>query len=124
MPTTLTPDDGTGRYPFASVDPSVLAESKGDRRISVCIPARNEERNLEEALRSVLALDYDNLEIDVGDAAAAVLLGKKSHREAELVALDVGTLEHLKRFLRVRLRVGGLYERLEYLEREFPGVLL
>ncbi|HEY0514263.1 MAG TPA: glycosyltransferase family 2 protein [Thermoanaerobaculia bacterium] len=34
-------------------------------RVSIIIPARNEERNLEEALRSVLALDYDNLEIDV-----------------------------------------------------------
>lgn len=36
-------------------------------RVSIIIPARNEERNLEEALRSVLALDYDNLEIDVVD---------------------------------------------------------
>jgi cellulose synthase/poly-beta-1,6-N-acetylglucosamine synthase-like glycosyltransferase len=34
-------------------------------RVSIVIPARNEERNLEEALRSVLALDYDNLEIEV-----------------------------------------------------------
>jgi cellulose synthase/poly-beta-1,6-N-acetylglucosamine synthase-like glycosyltransferase len=34
-------------------------------RVSILIPARNEERNLEEALGSVLALDYDNLEIDV-----------------------------------------------------------
>jgi glycosyltransferase involved in cell wall biosynthesis len=36
-------------------------------RVSILIPARNEERNLEEALRSILALDYDNLEIDVID---------------------------------------------------------
>jgi cellulose synthase/poly-beta-1,6-N-acetylglucosamine synthase-like glycosyltransferase len=36
-------------------------------RVSILIPARNEERNLEEALRSVLALDYENLEIDVID---------------------------------------------------------
>jgi cellulose synthase/poly-beta-1,6-N-acetylglucosamine synthase-like glycosyltransferase len=36
-------------------------------RVSILIPARNEERNLEEALRSVLALDYENLEIDVVD---------------------------------------------------------
>jgi cellulose synthase/poly-beta-1,6-N-acetylglucosamine synthase-like glycosyltransferase len=34
-------------------------------RVSIVIPARNEERNLEEALRSVLALDYGNLEIEV-----------------------------------------------------------
>ncbi len=36
-------------------------------RVSILIPARNEERNVEEALRSVLALDYENLEIDVVD---------------------------------------------------------
>ena len=36
-------------------------------RVSIIIPARNEERNVEEALRSVLALDYENLEIDVVD---------------------------------------------------------
>jgi len=36
-------------------------------RVSIVIPARNEERNVEEALQSVLALDYDNLEIDVVD---------------------------------------------------------
>ena len=36
-------------------------------RVSIVIPARNEERNLEEALRSILALDYGNLEIDVVD---------------------------------------------------------
>jgi len=36
-------------------------------RVSIVIPARNEERNVEEALRSVLALDYPDLEIDVVD---------------------------------------------------------
>lgn len=36
-------------------------------RVSIIIPARNEERNVEEALASVLALDYGNLEIDVVD---------------------------------------------------------
>jgi glycosyltransferase involved in cell wall biosynthesis len=36
-------------------------------KVSIIIPARNEERNLEEALRSILALDYDDLEIDVVD---------------------------------------------------------
>src|SRR6185295_10642022 len=36
-------------------------------RVSIVIPARNEERHVEEALQSVLALDYENLEIDVVD---------------------------------------------------------
>jgi glucosyl-3-phosphoglycerate synthase len=55
MPITLRPDDGTGRYPFASVDPSVLAESKGDRRISVCIPARNEEATVGPIVHSIVS---------------------------------------------------------------------
>lgn len=36
-------------------------------RVSIVIPARNEERNLEEALRSVLAQDYANVAIVVVD---------------------------------------------------------
>lgn len=34
-------------------------------KVSIVIPARNEERNLEEALRSVLSLDYPNYELVV-----------------------------------------------------------
>lgn len=47
---------------FLADQPSLSGSSP---RVSIVIPARNEERNVEEALRSVLALDYDNLEIDV-----------------------------------------------------------
>jgi hypothetical protein len=36
-------------------------------RVSIVIPARNEERNLEEALRSVLAQDHPNLEFVIVD---------------------------------------------------------
>jgi glucosyl-3-phosphoglycerate synthase len=55
MPTTRTPDDGTGRFPFASADPAELAEAKGDRRISVCIPARNEEATVGAIVRSIVS---------------------------------------------------------------------
>ena len=34
-------------------------------RVSLIAPARNEERNIEEAIRSLLALDYPNLEITI-----------------------------------------------------------
>lgn len=36
-------------------------------RISLIAPARNEERNIEEAMRSLLAIDYPNLQITVID---------------------------------------------------------
>jgi len=34
-------------------------------RVSIIIPARNEERNIQEALRSVLSQDYENAEVIV-----------------------------------------------------------
>ncbi len=52
-------------------------------RVSIVIPARNEGRNLEEALRSVLALDYDNLEIDVVDDRSTDRTGEILDRMAE-----------------------------------------
>jgi cellulose synthase/poly-beta-1,6-N-acetylglucosamine synthase-like glycosyltransferase len=51
-------------------------------RVSILIPARNEERNLEEALRSVLALDYENLEIDVVDDRSSDRTGEILDRMA------------------------------------------
>jgi glycosyltransferase involved in cell wall biosynthesis len=35
----------------------------GNPRVSVIVPARNEEETIEQALRTLLALDYDNLEV-------------------------------------------------------------
>ncbi|MCG8607685.1 glycosyltransferase, partial [bacterium] len=40
-----------------------LAKSPNLPRISVIIPARNEEKHLEEALTSVLCQDHDDFEI-------------------------------------------------------------
>jgi glycosyltransferase involved in cell wall biosynthesis len=42
-------------------------EDGASPRVSILIPARDEERNIEEALRSVLAQDYEPLEIVVID---------------------------------------------------------
>src|SRR5215831_774373 len=35
----------------------------GNPRVSVIVPARNEEETIEQALRTLLALDYDNYEV-------------------------------------------------------------
>jgi glycosyltransferase involved in cell wall biosynthesis len=35
----------------------------GNPRVSIIVPARNEEQNIERALRTLLALDYDNYEV-------------------------------------------------------------
>ena len=37
--------------------------SSGNPRVSVIVPARNEEETIEQALRTLLALDYDNYEV-------------------------------------------------------------
>src|SRR5580698_6681820 len=35
----------------------------GNPRVSIIVPARNEEETIERALRTLLALDYDNYEV-------------------------------------------------------------
>src|SRR3954462_460388 len=35
----------------------------GNPRVSIIVPARNEEETIEQALRSLLSLDYDNYEV-------------------------------------------------------------
>jgi cellulose synthase/poly-beta-1,6-N-acetylglucosamine synthase-like glycosyltransferase len=62
--TAVTVWRGARSIRFLADQPSLPGSSP---RISIVIPARNEERNVEEALQSVLALDYDNLEIDAVD---------------------------------------------------------
>ena len=37
--------------------------ASGNPRVSIIVPARNEEQTLEQALRTLLALDYDNYEV-------------------------------------------------------------
>src|ERR1700685_3943669 len=39
------------------------ATSSGNPRISIIVPARNEERDIELSLTRLLALDYDNYEV-------------------------------------------------------------
>lgn len=64
--------------------------------VSVVIPARNEERNLEQALESVLALDYPDLEIivvnDRSTDDTGVILEKMAERDAHLVVVTIDDL--------------------------------
>src|SRR3974390_464246 len=39
------------------------ATSNGEPRVSIIVPARNEEEDIREALASLLALDYSNYEV-------------------------------------------------------------
>ncbi|MCY2986719.1 MAG: glycosyltransferase, partial [Planctomycetota bacterium] len=52
-------------------------------RVSVIVPARNEELHLESALQSLLALDYENLEITVVDDRSTDRTGEILDRMAE-----------------------------------------
>lgn len=64
--------------------------------VSVVIPARNEERNLEHALQSVLDLDYPDLEIivvnDRSTDATGAILAKMLARDARLAVVTIDDL--------------------------------
>jgi len=65
-------------------------------RVSIVVAARNEERNIEEGVRSLLALDYPDLQITVvndrSTDATAAILGRVA---AEDPRLNVVTVEQL-----------------------------
>ncbi len=64
--------------------------------VSVVIPARNEERNLEQALESVLALDYPDLEIivvnDRSTDTTGAILARMLARDARLAVVTIESL--------------------------------
>ena len=64
--------------------------------VSVVIPARNEERNLEQALESVLALDYPDLEIivvnDRSTDGTGAILEEMAERDLRLTVVTIETL--------------------------------
>ncbi len=67
---------------------------------------RHEAQAIHEEDRGEAGIDRGNflghnLQIKVAYATAAILLRQKSHRKAELVALDIGALQHVKGFLGV-----------------------
>src|SRR5262249_55525298 len=59
----------------------------GNPRVSIIVPARNEEQTIEQALQTLLALDYDNYEvIAVND--------RSTDRTGEIMDRVAGELEH------------------------------
>ncbi len=55
MPIALTPGEDTGRYDSGLFDPFALADSKEGRRVSVCIPARNEAATVGPIVNSIVS---------------------------------------------------------------------
>jgi len=55
MPIESAPGQNGGLYSHAQFDPLALAESKGDRTISVCIPARNEAATVGRVVHSIIS---------------------------------------------------------------------
>jgi glucosyl-3-phosphoglycerate synthase len=55
MSILCTSGEGTARQPLLPVGADSLAESKGDRRISVCIPARNEAATVGPIVHSIVS---------------------------------------------------------------------
>ena len=64
--------------------------------VSIVIPARNEERNLEQALESVLALDYPDIEIivvnDRSTDRTGAILEKMAERDSRLTVVTIEVL--------------------------------
>jgi glucosyl-3-phosphoglycerate synthase len=54
MPIAVPSGEDQGRFRHRQFDPSVLAESKGDRTVSVCIPARNEAATVGPVVHAIV----------------------------------------------------------------------
>ncbi len=65
-------------------------------RVSIIIPARNEERNIEEALRSVLSQDYPNFEIiavnDRSEDSTGAILARLAKAKPRLRVVEITEL--------------------------------
>src|ERR1700745_2585861 len=75
----------------------------GNPRLSIIVPARNEEQTIEQALRTLLALDYDNYEVIAVNDRSIDRTGEIMER----IALEVVQVESQNpRFSQNREEVG------------------
>ncbi len=74
------------------LEPAPAPERAGAPKISILVPARNEEKNLEPCLRSLLAQDYPDFEIivinDRSEDATASILNRLEFRDVTNPAND------------------------------------
>ena len=86
----------TKRHAFTVLASVSVRDEDSLPAVSVVIPARNEERNLEQALQSVLALDYPDLEIivvnDRSTDDTGAILAKMLERDARLAVVTIDDL--------------------------------
>lgn len=84
------------RHAFTVLASVSIKDEDAFPAVSVVIPARNEERNLEQALESVLALDYPDLEIivvnDRSTDTTGAILARMSARDARLAVVTIDDL--------------------------------
>src|ERR1019366_10560869 len=69
----------------------------GNPRVSIIVPARNEEENIEQALTQLLELDYENYEVIVvddrstdrtGDTMDRVAASPQAHGRLKVIHVD------------------------------------
>ena len=84
------------RHALAVLESVAVEDEHPLPAVSVVIPARNEERNLEQALESVLALDYSDLEIivinDRSTDATGAILEEMAERDPHLTVVTIDSL--------------------------------
>ncbi len=90
------PLSGCRRYP-TWLDRSGTGIRTSNPRVSIIVPARNEEENIEPALRQLLELDYQNYEVIVvddrstdqtGEIIDRIATGPKAHGRLKVIHID------------------------------------
>ena len=84
------------RHALTVLEPIPVEEHQPFPPVSIVIPARNEERNLEQALESVLALDYPGLGIivvnDRSTDGTGAILEKLAKQDPRLTVVTIESL--------------------------------